>query len=136
MLIPKTKYRFSHRLSYEGLAKGNKKLHWGDHGLQALEGAWITTNQIESARKVISKYTKKTGKLIINLQANLPKSKKPLEVRMGGGKSSIDRWVAVVKKGLVMFEVKGLTKEVATKALLGAAHKLPIACKVVSYEPS
>jgi len=136
MLTPKTKYRFSHRLSYEGSTKGNKKLHWGNYGLQALEGAWITTNQIEAARKVISKYTKKSGKMIINLQANLPKSKKPLEVRMGGGKSGIDRWVAVVKKGLIIFEVKGLTNEIATKALLGATHKLPIKCKVVSYEPS
>jgi large subunit ribosomal protein L16 len=133
MLIPKkTKFKYSHRVSYEGFAKGHKKLTKGDYGLQALNGQWITNNQIEATRKVISKFTKKIGKMFINIFPHLPKSKKPLEVRMGSGKGSIDSWVAVVKKGTIMFEVIGIPKEIAYNALKAASYKLPIKCKVVS----
>jgi len=91
MLIPKkTKYRYPHRLKYEGHAKGNKEITWGQFGLQAEQGSYITNNQIEAARKVISKFVKKVGKMQINIFPHLAKTKKPLEVRMGSGKGSID----------------------------------------------
>lgn len=91
MLIPKkTKYRYPHRLKYEGYAKGNKEITWGQFGLQAEQGSYITNNQIEAARKVISKFVKKVGKMQINIFPHLAKTKKPLEVRMGSGKGSID----------------------------------------------
>lgn len=135
MLIPKkTKYKYSHRVSYEGFAKGHKKLTKGTFGLQSLEGNWIKNNQIESARKVISKFTKKIGEMFINIFPHLPKSKKPLEVRMGSGKGSIDSWVAVVKKGTVMFEIVDVPKEIAYNALKAASYKLPVKCRVISKE--
>lgn len=133
MLIPKkTKYKYSHRVSYAGKAKGHKELIWGDYGLQALEGNWITNNQIEATRKVISKYIKKFGKMQINIFPHTPKSKKPLEVRMGSGKGSIDSWVAVVKRGTIMFELVGVPKDIAINSLKAASYKLPIKCKVVT----
>jgi large subunit ribosomal protein L16 len=91
MLIPKkTKYRYPHRVKYEGQAKGNKKIGWGQFGLQAQEGAYISNRVIEAVRKVISRYTKKFGKMRINIFPHLAKTKKPLEVRMGSGKGSVD----------------------------------------------
>jgi large subunit ribosomal protein L16 len=135
MLIPKkTKYRYSHRINTSGKAKGHKELNSGDYGLQALEGHWITNSQIESTRKVISKYIKKYGKLYINIFPHMPKSKKPVEVRMGSGKGSIDSWVAVVKTGTIMFELVSVPKEIAIKSLKAASYKLPIKCKVVIRE--
>ncbi|WNE41498.1 MAG: 50S ribosomal protein L16 [Mycoplasmataceae bacterium] len=137
MLIPKrTKYKYSFRVDYTGKAKGHKELTWGDYGLQALEGNWITNNQIEATRKVISKYIKKFGKMHINIFPHMPKSKKPLEVRMGSGKGSIDCWVAVVKKGTIMFELTGVPKNIAIDSLKAASYKLPIKCKVVTRSSS
>lgn len=143
MLIPKkTKYRVYHRLPYtkgiEGnnnwrylLAKGNKEVKWGEYGLQACQGGWITSKQIEAARKAIVKYTKKFGEMRRNIFPHLPRSKKPLEVRMGGGKGPIESWVSVVKVGTILFEVRGLPKDTSYESLKAANYKLPIDCKVI-----
>ena len=132
MLQPKrVKYRRPHIIKYEGHCKGGATVAFGEFGLQALEGAWITTRQIEAARIVISRYTKKGGKVIIRIFPHLAKTKKPAEVRMGSGKGSPEDWVAVVRKGTIMFEVKGIPEEDAREALHLAAYKLPIKCKVV-----
>lgn len=135
MLIPKrTKKRFNHLPSYEGKPKGNTEVNFGDYGLVAKSGHYISNRMIESARKAISPFVKKNGKLWIRIFPHLGKSQKPLEVRMGSGKGSIEKWVAVVKQGTVMFEVRGLDKETAYKALIKAAHKLPIKCYIKERE--
>jgi large subunit ribosomal protein L16 len=135
MLMPaKTKYRKIHRLKYEGKSKGNTKLQFGDYGLMAKEGSWISSQQIEAARIAMTRYMKRGGKVWINIFPHLPLTKKPLEVRMGKGKGSIDRWVAVVKEGKIMFEIAGASEEVAREALRLASHKLPIKCKFVKRE--
>lgn len=135
MLIPsRTKYRRVHRLKYEGRAKGNRELHFGDFGLMAKEGAWITNNQIEAARVAMTRYMKRGGKVFINIFPHMPKTAKPLEVRMGSGKGAVDKWVAVVKEGKIMFEISGVSEEVAREALRLAAHKLPIKTKFVKKE--
>lgn len=135
MLIPKkVKHRRQHRLSYEGKTKGNKELHFGEYGLQAKEGAWLTAQQIEAARVAMTRYMKRGGKVWINVFAHMPKTKKPLEVRMGKGKSAVDQWMAVVKEGKIMFEVSGVSEEVAREALRLASHKLPIKTKFVKKE--
>ena len=132
MLQPKrVKYRRPHIIKYEGHCKGGATVAFGEFGLQAVEGAWITTRQIEAARIVISRYTKKGGKVIIRIFPHLAKTKKPAEVRMGSGKGSPEDWVAVVRKGAIMFEVRGISEEDAREALHLAAYKLPIKCKVV-----
>jgi large subunit ribosomal protein L16 len=135
MLQPKrVKYRRPHIIRYEGHAKGDTKLSSGEYGLQALEGAWITTRQIEAARIVLARYTKRGGQIWIKIFPHLAKTKKPAEVRMGSGKGSPEDWVAVVQKGRIMFEIGGVDGEVAREALRLAAYKLPIKCKVVSKE--
>ena len=135
MLQPKrVKYRRPHIIRYEGHAKGDTKLSSGEFGLQALEGAWITTRQIEAARIVLARYTKRGGQIWIKIFPHLAKTKKPAEVRMGSGKGSPEDWVAVVQKGRIMFEIGGVDPEVAREALRLAAYKLPIKCKVVSKE--
>lgn len=135
MLMPKrTKYRKPHRLTYDGHAKGNTELHFGDYGLQAKEGAWITARQIEAARVAISRQLKRGGKLWINIFPHLALTKKPLETRQGKGKGAVEQWVAVVKKGKIMFELGDVTEEQAREALRLASHKLPIKCKFVKKE--
>ena len=132
MLQPKrVKYRRPHIIRYEGHAKGGTEISFGEFGLQALEGAWITTRQIEAARIVLARYTKRGGQIWIRIFPHLAKTKKPAEVRMGSGKGSPEDWVAVVQKGRVMFEIGGVEAEVAREALRLAAYKLPIKCKVV-----
>ena len=132
MLQPKrVKYRRPHIIRYEGHAKGDTKLSSGEYGLQALEGAWITTRQIEAARIVLARYTKRGGQIWIKIFPHLAKTKKPAEVRMGSGKGSPEDWVAVVQEGRVMFEIGGVAPEVAREALRLAAYKLPIKCKVI-----
>ena len=132
MLQPnRVKYRRPHIIKYEGKAKGGKEVSFGEYGLQALEGAWITTRQIEAARVVLARYTKRGGQIWIRIFPHLAKTKKPAEVRMGSGKGSPEDWVAVVQKGRVMFEIGGVDGEVAREALRLAAYKLPIKCKVV-----
>lgn len=132
MLQPKrTKYRRPHIIKYEGHSKAGTTVAFGEYGLQALEGAWITTRQIESARIVLSRYTKRAGQVWIRIFPHLAKTKKPAEVRMGSGKGSPEDWVAVVREGCVMFEIGGVSAEDAMEALRLAAYKLPIKCKVV-----
>ena len=135
MLIPsRTKYRRVHRLPYEGHAKGNTKLDKGDYGLMAKEGAWITSNQIEAARVAMTRYMKRGGKVWINIFPHMPITKKPIGTRQGKGKGNPESWVAVVKEGKIMFEVSGVSEEVAREALRLAMHKLPIKCKFVTKE--
>ena len=132
MLIPsRTKFRRVHRIKYEGKAKGNTTLSFGEYGLMAKEGAWITTNRIEAARIAMTRYMKRGGKVWINIFPHMPKTAKPLEVRMGSGKGAVYKWVAVVKEGKIMFEIGGVSEDVAREALRLAAHKLPIKTKFV-----
>ena len=133
MLLPKrVKYRRPHKVSYEGKAKGNNELSFGEYGLQAVEGAWITNRQIEAARICLARYTKRQGKIWIRIFPHLSKSKKPLEVRMGAGKGAPDHWVAVVKNGTILFEMSEIPEEAAREALRLASQKLPIKCKIVT----
>jgi len=135
MLMPKrTKYRRPHRVSYEGKAKGNTEVSFGEYGLKALEGAWVTARQIEASRIAMTRYMKRLGQVWIKIFPHLAKTKKPLEVRMGSGKGSPEEWVAVVKEGQVIFEIAGVSEEVAKEALRLAAHKLPIRTKIVKKE--
>ena len=135
MLMPKrTKYRKPHRLTYDGHAKGNTTVNFGEYGLMAMEGAWITDRQIEAARVAMTRYMKRGGKVWINIFPHLPLTKKPIGTRQGKGKGNVEGWVAVVKEGKIMFEIAGVTEEVAREALRLASHKLPIATKFVTKE--
>jgi large subunit ribosomal protein L16 len=135
MLMPKrTKYRKPHRIYYEGKSKGNTKITFGEYGLMAKEGAWITAQQIEAARVAMTRYMKRGGKVYVNIFPHLSLTKKPLETRQGKGKGNPESWVAVVKEGKIMFEVAGISEEVAREALRLASHKLPIKCKFVTKE--
>ena len=135
MLMPKrTKHRKTFRLKYEGKSKGNTELHFGEYGLQASEGAWITQQQIEAARVAMTRYMKRGGKVWINIFPHLSLTKKPLETRQGKGKGSHDAWVAVVKEGKIMFEIAEVDEATAREALRLASHKLPIKCKFVKKE--
>ena len=135
MLMPKrTKHRKSHRLSYEGHAKGNLTLNEGEFGLKAAEGAWVSARQIEAARIAMTRYMKRGGKVYINIFPDMPRTRKPLETRQGKGKGNVEEWVAVVKEGKIMFEVKGVSEEIAREALRLASHKLPLKTKFVSKE--
>jgi len=137
MLMPKrTKHRKTFRRRYEGKAKGNTTLHFGENGLMAKEGAWITTNQIEAARIAMTRYMKRGGKVWINIFPDLSLTKKPLETRQGKGKGNPEVWVAVVKEGKIMFEIGGVDEATAREALRLASHKLPIKCKFVKKEES
>lgn len=133
MLQPKrVKYRRPHGIKYEGLSKGGNEVSFGEFGLQAVTGAWVTAQQIESARIVLSRYTKKEGKVYIRIFPHLAKTKKPAEVRMGSGKGNPEFWVAVVKTNRVMFEMAGVPEDVAREALRLAAYKLPCRCRVIA----
>lgn len=132
MLQPKrTKYRKPHKISYEGKAKGNTYVAFGEYGLMATEGAWLDTRQIEAARVAISKRLGKTGKMWIRIFPHLSMTKKPLEVRMGSGKGAPEKWVAVVKDGTVMFEVGGISEELCKDALRAAGNKVSTSWKIV-----
>lgn len=133
--MPKrTKFRRPHRVSYEGKAKGAKKVDFGEFGLQAQEGTWITAAQIEAARIAMTRYMKREGSVWIRIFPHMIQTKKPLAVRMGGGKGTPEGYVAVVKKGTVMFEIGGVSEAVAREALRLAMHKLPIATKIITKE--
>lgn len=133
MLMPKrVKWRRPHRVSYEGKAKGAKTLNFGDYGLMALKGTWITSAQIEAARVAMTRYMNRDGGVFIRIFPQMVRTKKPLEVRMGGGKGAPEGYVAVVKRGTVMFELAGVTEDVAREALRLAAAKLPIRTKFVT----
>ena len=127
----RTKYRRPHRLSYEGKSKAGTTVSFGEYGLQALEGSYISSNQIEAARVAMTRYMNRQGKVWIKIFPHLALTKKPLEVRMGSGKGSPEGWAAVVQKGRIMFEVGGVSEEVAREAFRLASHKLPVKCKFV-----
>ena len=132
MLMPKrTKYRRPHRLSYEGRAKAGRDVSFGEFGLVADTGAYVSNRQIEAARIAMTRYMKRGGKVWIRIFPHMARTKKPLEVRMGSGKGSPEEWVAVVKEGRVMYEIADINEEVAREALRLAANKLPIRCKVI-----
>ena len=135
MLLPKrVKYRRVHRGRLKGKAYRGNKVTYGDYGLQALEPAWITSNQIESARIAMTRYIKRGGQVWIKIFPDKPVTEKPAETRMGSGKGSPEYWVAVVKPGRVLFEINGVPEETAREAMRLAMHKLPIKCKFVKRE--
>ena len=135
MLLPKrVKYRRVHRGRLTGKATRGNTVTYGDFGLQALEPAWITSNQIEAARIAMTRYIKRGGQVWIKIFPDKPITEKPAETRMGSGKGSPEYWVAVVKPGRVMFEIGGIEESVAREAMRLAAHKLPIKCKFVKKE--
>ena len=132
MLMPKrVKYRRVHRGRMTGKAMRGNTLAYGEFGLQAMEPGWITSNQIEAARIAMTRFTKRSGQVWIKIFPDKPVTKKPAETRMGSGKGSPEYWVAVVKPGRIMFEIAGVSEEVAREALRLASHKLPIKTKVV-----
>ncbi len=127
MLMPKrVKYRKVHRGRMKGRASRGAEVHFGEFGLQALEPCWMTSRQIESARRAIVRHVKRGGKLWIRVFPDKPVSKKAAETRMGGGKGAPDHWVAVVKPGKVLFEIAGVREDLAREAMRLASHKLPI----------
>ena len=133
MLLPKrVKYRRVHRGRMTGKAMRGNTLAYGEFGLQALEPGWITSNQIEAARIAMTRFTKRSGQVWIKIFPDKPVTKKPAETRMGSGKGSPEYWVSVVKPGRVMFEIAGVSEEVAREALRLASHKLPIKTKVMA----
>ena len=135
MLLPKrVKYRRVHRGRLTGKAMRGNKVTYGEYGLVAVEPAWITSNQIEAARVAMTRYTKRGGQVWIKIFPDKPVTAKPAETRMGSGKGSPEYWVAVVKPGRIMFEIAGVSEEVAREALRLASHKLPIRCKFVKRE--
>ena len=135
MLMPKrTKFRRVQRGRMKGVASRGNKVAYGEFGIQALEPGWITGNQIEAARVAMTRYTKRGGKVWIKIFPDKPVSKKALGVRMGSGKGAPEYWVAVVKAQKVMFEIGGVSEEVAREALRLAQHKLPIRTKIVKRE--
>ena len=133
MLLPKrVKYRRVMRGRMKGVALRGNKVTNGSYGLQALESSWITSNQIEAARIAMTRYIKRGGQVWIKIFPDKPVTEKPAETRMGSGKGSPEYWVAVVKPGRVMFEIGGVSEEVAREAMRLAAHKLPVKCKFVT----
>jgi large subunit ribosomal protein L16 len=135
MLMPKrVKYRRVQRGRMTGKATRGNKVTYGEFGLQAQEPAWITSNQIEAARVAMTRYTKRGGQVWIKIFPDKPVTQKPAETRMGSGKGSPEYWVAVVKPGRVMFEIGGVSEEVAREALRLASHKLPCKTKIVKRE--
>ncbi len=137
MLLPKrVKHRKVQRGSRKGVAKGGTELNFGDYGIKALEAGWITNRQIESARVAMTRHMKRGGKVWIDIFPDKPITQKPAETRMGSGKGNPEAWVAVVKPGRMMFEVAGVSEEVAKEAIRLAQHKLPIKTKFVSRADS
>lgn len=135
MLMPRrVKHRKVQKGRLKGRAKGGTTVHFGEYGLQALEPAWITNRQIEAARIAMTRYIRRGGKVWINIFPHKPITKKPLEVRMGSGKGNVEGWVAVVKPGRIMFELAGVSEEVAREAMRLASHKLPIKTRFVKRE--
>ena len=135
MLMPKrVKRRKQFRGSMRGKALRGNKITYGEYGIVATEPAWITANQIEAARVAMTRYIKRGGKVWIKIFPDKPVTAQPAETRMGKGKGNLEYWVAVVKPGRVMFEISGVSEEIAKEALRLAVHKLPNKCKIVSRE--
>lgn len=132
MLSPKrTKYRKMQRGRLKGKACRNIQLNYGNYGLQALEPSWLSARQIEAARRAISRYTKRTGKLWIKIFPDKPITARAEESRMGSGKGSVDHWVAVIHPGNILFEIGGISHAIALKALNIASYKLPIKTRIL-----
>ena len=132
MLSPKkTKYRKMHRGRLKGKACRNNALSYGEYGIQALEPVWLTSRQIEAVRRTISRYTKLTGKIWIKVFPDKSVTARAEESRMGSGKGGVDHWVVVIKPGSILFEIGGVSEEVALEALKIASYKLPIRCKIL-----
>ena len=135
MLMPKrVKRRKQFRGSMAGKAQRGNKSSYGEYGIVAMEPAWIKSNQIEAARVAMTRYIKRGGKVWIKIFPDKPVTAKPAETRMGSGKGALEYWVAVVKPGRVLFEISGVSEEIAREALRLATHKLPCKCKIVSRE--
>ena len=135
MLMPKrVKYRRAHRGRMKGKANRGNRVSFGEFGLQALEPSWVTSRQIEAARRAIVRYVRRGGKLWIRVFPDKPVTKKPAESRMGSGKGAVDHWVAVVKPGRVLFEIAGVREEQAREAFRLASHKLPIKTQFITRE--
>lgn len=133
--MPKrVKYRRVHRGRMTGKALRGNTISYGDYAIQALEPCWMTANQIESARRAMTRYIKRGGKIWIKVFPDKPVTKKPAEVRMGSGKGAPEYWVAVIKPGRVLFEMSGVPVEVAREAMRLAAHKLPVKTKFITRE--
>jgi large subunit ribosomal protein L16 len=133
MLLPKrTKFRKMHRGRLKGVATRSNKVVFGEYGLQALEPTWITSRQIEATRRSITRYVRKTGKIWIRIFPDKSVTERAAESRMGAGKGALAYWVAVIKPGTILFEINGLSKEMAYKVLKTASHKLPIKTKIVA----
>lgn len=136
MLIPKrTKFRKLHRGRLKGIATKANTVVFGEFGLQALEPTWLTSRQIEATRRSITRYVRRTGKIWIRVFPDKPITERAAESRMGSGKGTVDYWVAVIKPGMILFEINGLDKEMAYKVLKTASYKLPVKTKIVSREP-
>lgn len=132
MLMPnRTKYRKPHRLSYEGRSKAGREVTFGEFGLVAQSGAYVSNRQIEAARIAMTRRMNRGGNVWIKIFPHLAITRKPLEVRMGSGKGAPEGWVAVVQPGRVMFEIAGVDEELAREAFRLASHKLPVKCKFV-----
>ena len=135
MLIPRrVKHRKQHHPKRSGTAKGGTQVTFGDYGIQALEPAYVTNRQIESARIAMTRHIKRGGKVWINIYPDRPLTKKPAETRMGSGKGSPEWWVANVKPGRVLFELSGVNETVAREALTRAIHKLPLKARIIKRE--
>ena len=135
MLMPKkTKYRKSFRGRRKGISKGGNVVTFGDFGLQAVETSYVTARQIEAARITITRTMKRGGKVWINIFPHKPITKKPAEVRMGSGKGNVEYYVAVVKPGRILFEISGVSEDVAREAMRKAGHKLPMKTKLVTRD--
>jgi large subunit ribosomal protein L16 len=135
MLMPKrVKYRKQHRRIPNGHAQRGNFVAFGEYGIQTLQGAWITSRQIEAARRAITNYVRRGGKVWIRIFPDTPVTQKPAETRMGSGKGAPDHWVAVVRPGRVMFEIAGVRHDLAKEALRLAGHKLPVGTKFVVKE--
>lgn len=135
MLMPKrVKHRKTHRGRRQGPAKGGTQVSFGEYGLQATTEGWVTARQIESARIAITRAVKRGGKVWITIFPHKPVTQKPAETRMGSGKGNVEFWVAVVKPGRVMFELAGVSEELAREAMRKAGHKLPVQTQFVTRE--
>ncbi len=135
MLQPsRTKFRKQQRGKMRGMANRGSTISFGDYALKAQESSWITARQIEAARRAITGHVKRGGQIWIRVFPDKPVSARPAETRMGGGKGAVDRWVSVVKRGRILFEIEDVPEDIAKEALIRAGHKLPIATKIISRE--
>jgi large subunit ribosomal protein L16 len=135
MLMPKrTKYRKQFRGRRRGKATRGNQVQFGDFGLQSLDAAWMTSRQIEAARRAIVRYVKRGGKVVIRVFPDKPVTEKPAETRMGSGKGAVDHWVAVIRPGQIILEMSGVTEEQAREAFRLAGHKLPVRTQFVSRD--